>query len=83
MAQDCLDHHFRTQDLAVHGECEEACCKRNQPTKKSLGLLYLPSTLVVVLKRYERVMFQEFDPVLKKQVDVPESMKVSPHAACF
>ncbi len=84
MVQDCLDHHFRTEDLEVHGECEEPCCKRNQPTSRSLGLSYLPDTLVVVLKRYEWVMFQQYDPVLKKQVDVPESMrKVSQHAACF
>lgn len=73
MAQDCLDHHFRTEDLEVPGECEEAWCKRNQPTKKSLGMSYLPSTLVVVLKRYDRVMFQQYDPVLKKQVNMPES----------
>ena len=83
MVQDCLDHHFRTEDLEVHSECEEACCKRNQPTKKTLGMSYLPSTLVVVLKRYDCVMFQQYDPVLRKQVDVPESMKVSRHAACF
>ncbi len=38
---------------------------------------------MVVLKRYKRVMFQQYDPVLRKQVDVPESMKVSRHAACF
>jgi len=31
----------------------------------------------VVLKRYEWVMFQEYDPVLN------QSVKVSPHAACF
>jgi ubiquitin C-terminal hydrolase len=77
MVQDCLDHHFRTEDLEVYGECEEACCKQNQPTRKSLGMLYLPDTLVVVLKRYEWVMFQEYDPVLN------QSVKVSPHAACF
>ncbi len=41
---------------------------------------YLPDTLVVVLKRYEVVMFQDYDPVLKKQVHV--QMKVSLHAAC-
>ena len=83
MAQDCLDHHFKTEDLEVHGECEQACCKRNQPTKKYLGMSCLPDTLVVVLKRYECMMFQQYDPVLRKQVDVPESMKVSRHAACF
>ena len=83
MAQDCLDHHFKTEDLEVHGECEQACCKRNQPTKKYLGMSCLPDTLVVVLKRYECVMFQQYDPVLRKQVDVPESMKVRRHAACF
>ena len=73
MVQDCLDTHFKTEDLEVHGECEQACCKQKQPTKKSLGMSYLPNTLVVVLKRYEYVMF--------KQYDVPEQIKVSLHAA--
>lgn len=80
MAQDCLDQHFKTEDLEEHGECEQACCKQKQPTKRFLGMSYLPDTLVVVLKRYEVVMFQDYDPVLKKQVHV--QMKVSLHAAC-
>lgn len=82
MVQDCLDTQFKTEDLEVHGECEQACCKQKQPTKKSLGMSYLPNTLVVVLKRYEYVMFKQYDPVLEKQVDVPEQIKVSLHAAC-
>lgn len=69
MVQDCLDHHFRTEDLEVPGECEGACGKQMHPTRKLLGMSYLPDTLVVELKRYEWVMFQ--------------SVKVSPHAACF
>ncbi len=82
MVQDCLDKHFKTEDLEVHAECEQACCKRNQPTKRFLGMSHLPDTLVVVLKRYEFSMFKQYDPVLNKQVDVPEQIKVSLHAAC-
>ena len=37
---------------------------------------------MVVLKRYEWIMFQEYDPVLIKQVDVSEPIQVSRHAAC-
>ena len=80
MTQDCLDKHFKTEDLEVHGECEQACCKQEQPTKKFLGMSYLPSTLMVVLKRYEWVVLKQYDPVLNKQVDTPEQIKVSLHA---
>ncbi|DBA79586.1 TPA: hypothetical protein ACH3X1_008276 [Trebouxia sp. C0004] len=75
-------HFERTFTLEVHGECEQAFCKQKQPTKRFLGMSYLPNTLVVVLKRYEVAMFKEYDPVLNKQVDVPEQIKSHTAVSC-
>lgn len=62
MAQDCIDQHLNEQDLEELGEYEQACCKYKQPTNCYLSMLYLPYTLMAVLKCYEVVIIISHAP---------------------